>query len=81
MSDQELRNQLINEMLETLRGPPIPGCAFTVQDLMRGTDEKKGMSESKAWRMLRKLHAEGKLERAKGPSGGHYYWPVEVSDN
>lgn len=77
MVDEELKQRVIDEILSLAGIAEIPPNAITSRDLMRGTKDRPGMSESQAWRTLRKLHAEGKLERARGHNGGYYYWPVE----
>ena len=76
MSD-DLKQRVINEILELSGRAEIPSHAITVRDLMKDTADQKGMSESSAYRLLRKLHNQGKLQRAMGPRSAMYYWPVE----
>ena len=75
--NDELKQRVIDEILALSGVVDIPADAITVRDLMKDTDAKKGMSESSAYRLLRKLYAEGKLQRARGLSSAYYYWPVE----
>jgi len=70
----DLKQRVIDEVLALAGRAEIPSSAITMRDLM-----KEGMSESSAYRLLRKLHAEGKLQRARGLSSAYYYWPVEDS--
>ena len=76
MSD-DLKQRVIDQILALTEAAQIPSNAITVQDLMRGTDTRKGMSESSAGRLLRKLYTAGKLQRVKGPSNAMHYWPIE----
>jgi len=71
MSD-DLRQRVIDEILALSEVAEIPSHAITMRDLM-----KEGMSESSAYRLLRKLHSNGVLQRARGPRCAMYYWPVE----
>ena len=76
MSD-DLKQRVIDEILALTGATEIPSHAITIRDLMKDMSNKKGMTESSAYRMLRKLHSQGKLQRAKGHHGAYYYWPVE----
>lgn len=76
MSD-DLRQRVIDEVLELAGRAEIPSHAITIHDLMKDTATKKGMSESSAYRLLRKLHIQGKMQRARGPRSAMYYWPIE----
>ena len=76
MSD-DLKQRVIDEVLALAGRAEIPSNAITMRDLMKDTDTKKGMSESSAYRLLRKLHNNGVLQRARGPRSAYYYWPVE----
>jgi len=76
MSD-DLKQRVIDEVLELAEIAKIPSHAITIHDLMKDTATKRGMSESSAYRLLRKLHRQGKLQRARGPRSAMYYWPVE----
>ena len=69
---EELKQKVIDEILALVEFAQIPSHAITARDLMAN-----GMSESRAWRTLRKLHAQGKMQRAKGPQNAYYYWPVK----
>ena len=71
MSD-DLRQRVIDQVMALINYSEIPPNAITVRDLM-----KNGTSESTGRRTLRKLHIQGKLQRAKGPRNAMYYWPVE----
>ena len=73
----ELQQRVIEELLALAEYATIPSHAVTKNDLMKGTATKKGMSESSAYRLLRRLHTAGKYQRARGPQGAMYYWPVE----
>ena len=77
----DLKQRVIDEVLELAGHAEIPSHAITIQDLMKGTENQKPMSESSAYRLLRKLHRQCKLQRARGPRNAMYYWPVEMSDN
>ena len=70
--NDELKQRVINEVLALADRAEIPSNAITMRDLM-----KEGMSESSAYRLLRKLHNNGVLHRARGPRSAMYYWPVE----
>lgn len=72
--NDELKQRVIDEIIALVEYAEIPPNAVTTQDLMAS-----GMSESKAWRTLRKLHAQGKYHRTVGPRNAMYYWPVEDS--
>jgi len=73
----ELQQRVVDEILALTGAVEIPSNAITIRDLMKDTDTKKGMSESSAYRLLRKLHNNGVLQRASGPRNAMYYWPVE----
>lgn len=75
--NDELKQRVIDEILALAEVAEIPAHAITMRDLMKDTDTKKGMSESSAHRLLRKLHSNGVLQRARGPHSAYYYWPVE----
>jgi len=68
----DLKQRVIDEILALSEVAEIPSHAITIRDLM-----KEGMSESSAYRLLRKLHAQEKYHRARGPRSAMYYWPVE----
>ena len=70
--NDELKQRVIDEILALAEHAKIPSNAITIRDLM-----KEGMSESSAYRLLRKLHSQGVLQRARGPQAAMYYWPVE----
>jgi len=76
MSD-DLKQRVIDQVLALNERAIIPSHAITVRDLMKDTEDQKGMSESGAYRLLRKLYTQGKLQRAIGPRSAMYYWPVE----
>ena len=75
--NDELKQRVIDQILALSERTAIPSGAITIRDLMKDTDTKKGMSESSAYRLLRKLHNNGVLQRASGPRNAMYYWPVE----
>lgn len=70
--NDELKQKVIDEILALTERVEIPPGAVTIRDLMAN-----GMSESSAYRTLKKLHLQGKLQRARGHQGAYYYWPVE----
>ena len=76
MSD-DLKQRVIDEILALSESAKIPSHAITIRDLMKDTATQKGMSESSAYRLLRRLHIQGKMQRARGPRSAMYYWPVE----
>jgi len=78
MSDQELRNRLLDEMLETLRGPKIPGYAFTTTMAA----ERWNCSREAARKILLGRIEQGEYVRHKKFGGGDYwYWPTEVKES
>jgi len=70
--NDELKQRVIDEILALAERAEIPSHAITIRDLI-----KRGMSESSAYRLLRKQHDLGELQRASGPRNAMYYWPVE----
>jgi len=74
---EDLRQRVIDEVMELAGRAEIPSHAITIHDLMKDTATQKAMSESSAYRLLRKLHRQGKYQRAMGPRNAMYYWPVE----
>ena len=75
MTDEKLKQQLIDELLILTKTVEIPPGAITVRDLI-----KKGMVEYRARRILRELYAQGTLERARGENYAYFYWPKEKEE-